>query len=46
GFVDADADGAIGDLLVRDSLDDDPAAHPRLAKRSQQERQRWGKTKL
>ena len=33
GFVDADADRAVGDLLVRDSLNDDLATHLRLAKR-------------
>ncbi len=44
GFVDADADRAVGDLLVRDSLNDDPATPPRLAKRGEKERQR-GKTK-
>ncbi len=39
-LIDADADRAVRDLLVRDSLNDYPATYLCLAKRGEQESQR------
>ena len=44
GFVDADADRAVGNLHVRDPFDDNLGTRAHLAKRGNQERQRGDET--